>query len=236
MPLLRRTRAKLQRWIDNPWVALVDFVSAVLGIAAFFRIGVVINVEISTMNIVAYLILFIALLVLLVVLTQSRKIALLGVFGSFLLIFFISNLATSLIVVSILRQSPLPSQFQIPPNSPGVEVNYFQMRGELEGRTSIQKSQYFDSLRGQVIDGWVGWVDNVAPRLSGDGILLKIDMHEPGFNSMHDVEFYISEEIAATLEDGQPVAFSGVIVEAKPTLLGQGLRLVLENATVEPVR
>lgn len=99
----------------------------------------------------------------------------------------------------------------------------------VEGMTEAQWKPYLESLKGQRVVDWTGWVVDVNQKLGG-AYEAWIDMDDPGMFTIQDVYVPVDSDTALALGKGEPVTFSGVIKSANE-LLGN-VTIHLEEATV----
>jgi len=115
-----------------------------------------------------------------------------------------------------------PTPRPLAPAFDAIEISVSQM-------TEAQWKPYLESLKGQRVVDWTGWIVDVNQKLGG-AYEAWIDMDDPGMFTIQDVYVPVDSDTALALGKGMPVTFSGVIKSANE-LLGN-VTIHLEEATV----
>jgi hypothetical protein len=110
---------------------------------------------------------------------------------------------------------------------------YQEIEDTVASMTEVQWKAYLQTLAGNRVDSWTGWIVEVDQSLGGK-YTAWIDMDPPGaILSTQDVYVPVGEDLAMKLNKGDKVVFSGQIERCQELLGTVSVRF--ETATLEVV-
>lgn len=110
---------------------------------------------------------------------------------------------------------PAPTEVVFPPPSPAADALTYQgIVQQYQSLPGAQRRDYTESLKGDYVLDWNGWVDVSRKQITTGKWELKLDMDSADPNdSSWDVRIIIPEAQASQFSRGQAVSFSGTITE-----------------------